>query len=41
VEIVQTLAGVAAIGLLQERAICWGELLSEQLQGAFNSRIVI
>ncbi|MEV6970353.1 GAF and ANTAR domain-containing protein [Hamadaea sp. NPDC051192] len=41
VEIVQALADVAAIGLLQERAIRRGELLTEQLQGALNSRIVI
>ncbi len=41
VPIVQALADVAAIGLLQERAIRRGELLTEQLQGALNSRIVI
>jgi GAF domain-containing protein len=40
-EIVQSLADVAAIALLQERAIRRGELLSEQLQGALNSRVVI
>jgi GAF domain-containing protein len=33
VEIVQALADVASIGLLQERAISRGELLTEQLQG--------
>jgi AmiR/NasT family two-component response regulator len=38
---VQALADIAAIGLLQERAIRRGELLTEQLQGALNSRIVI
>jgi GAF domain-containing protein len=40
-KIVQALTDVAAIGLLQERAIRRGELLTEQLQGALNSRIVI
>ena len=39
--IVQALADVAAIGLLQERAIRRGEALTEQLQSALNSRIVI
>jgi GAF domain-containing protein len=41
VPIVQALADVAAIGLLQERAIRRGEILTEQLQGALNSRIII
>jgi GAF domain-containing protein len=41
VQIVQALTDVAAIGLLQQRAISRGELLTEQLQGALNSRIVI
>ncbi len=41
VAIVQALADVAAIGLLQERAIARGELLTEQLQGALNSRVII
>jgi hypothetical protein len=39
--IVQSLADVAVIGLLQERAIRRGEVLTEQLQGALNSRISI
>jgi GAF domain-containing protein len=41
VQIIQAMADVAAIGLLQERAIRRGELLTEQLQGALNSRIII
>ncbi|MEU4626204.1 GAF and ANTAR domain-containing protein [Actinoplanes sp. NPDC023801] len=41
VPIVQALADVAAIALLQERAIHRGEVLTEQLQGALNSRVVI
>ncbi len=40
-QIMQALADVAAIGLLQERAISRGEILTEQLQGALNSRIII
>jgi GAF domain-containing protein len=41
VQIVQALTDVAAIALLQERAVRRGEILTEQLQGALNSRIVI
>jgi len=41
VPIIQSLADVATIGLLQERAIRRGEELTEQLQGALNSRIAI
>jgi GAF domain-containing protein len=41
VPVVQALADVAAIALLQERAIHRGEVLTEQLQAALNSRIVI
>ena len=32
---------MATIGLLQERAVRQGEVLTEQLQNAFNSRIVL
>jgi AmiR/NasT family two-component response regulator len=41
VAIVQSLADVATIGLLQQHAIRRGEILTEQLQHALNSRVVI
>ncbi|MGA5298278.1 ANTAR domain-containing protein [Nucisporomicrobium flavum] len=41
VAIMQSLADVATIGLLQERAVTRSEALTEQLQGALNSRITI
>lgn len=37
----QALADVATIGILQERAIRHREVLSEQLQTALNSRVII
>lgn len=40
-DLAQALADVATIGLLQERAISRGELLTEQLQTALNSRVAI
>lgn len=39
--VVQALADVATIGLLQERAIRRGALLAEQLEGALTSRVII
>ncbi|MGI9084363.1 MAG: GAF and ANTAR domain-containing protein [Aeromicrobium sp.] len=41
VRVVQAMADVATIAILQERAISSAELLTEQLQGALNSRVVI
>jgi GAF domain-containing protein len=41
IKVVQALADVATIAILQERAIASAELLTEQLQSALNSRIVI
>lgn len=41
VHVVQALADVATIALLQERSITRAEALTEQLQGALNSRIII
>ncbi|WP_328608742.1 GAF and ANTAR domain-containing protein [Amycolatopsis sp. NBC_00345] len=40
-ELAQGLADTATIGILQERAIRRGEILSEQLQTALNSRVII
>ena len=39
--VVQALADLATIGLLQARAIHRSEILAEQLQAALNSRVVI
>ncbi len=41
IPVMQALADLACIALLQERVIRHGEVLTEQLQGALNSRIVI
>src|SRR5918993_759617 len=38
---VPDLAGVATIGILQERAIRGGEVVTQQLQTALNNRVVI
>ncbi len=41
IEVAQALADTATIGILQERALRRGELLTEQLQTALNGRIII
>lgn len=41
VRVVQSLADIATIALLQERSISRADALTEQLQGALNSRVVI
>lgn len=41
VKIIQSLADVATIGLLQQRALAHSEIVTEQLRGALNSRVTI
>ncbi|MEO7061207.1 MAG: ANTAR domain-containing protein, partial [Lapillicoccus sp.] len=41
VRVIQALADVATIGLLQERAIRDQEIITEQLQGTLNSRVAV
>jgi hypothetical protein len=40
-KVIQALADIATIGLLQQRAIAHGEILTEQLQVALRSRVTI
>jgi GAF domain-containing protein len=40
-KVIQALADVATIGLLQQRALAHSEILTEQLRGALNSRVTI
>ncbi len=41
VRVVQALADVATIAILQERSVQRAETLTEQLQGALNSRVIV
>ena len=41
IKIIQALADVATIGLLQQRALAHSEVLTEQLQSALDSRVAI
>lgn len=41
VKIVQAMADIATISILQERAVSSADHLTEQLQGALNSRVVL
>ncbi len=41
VRVVQAIADVATIALVQERAVARADALAEQLQGALNTRIII
>jgi GAF domain-containing protein len=41
IPIIQALADVATIALIQERAVARGGVLTEQLQAALNSRVII
>ena len=39
-KLVQALADIATISIIQERAVAHAEMLTEQLQGALNTRVV-